>query len=307
MLSFQQFILEQSVSDQLKRVGLAVSIEMPDNRYIYESDYKVAEMFKLITKEDKNIQPQDIPVFNYANWKVEKMVKDGWNPELIYNKVEAKERVSSKADWHKLHESSKFTPNVAYDKKGLKNLAYPIIAKPDNRYAGQGIVVFKSEEDLTDAKLEEFSVFSEKIDIKNELRVFCWRGKPLMQVNRIPANEETKKLTKKADDKLKFNYQLQSEGVSEGLDDLIKEFSKVHEDLDFYSIDVAMTEEGPFVIEMSSEPGPCFGIMGHVYKEIYEDFYGEALSPEAQAKVDEYIKEDINQTIESDKDRFSVK
>ena len=306
MLSFQQFILENLVSEQLKKVALAVSVDMPDNRYIYESDYNVSEMFELLAK-DKKVRQFDIPVFNYSNWKVDTMVKDGCNTELIYNKVEAKERVSSKADWHKLHQSSKFTPKVAYDESGLKDLKYPVVAKPDNRYAGQGIVVFKSEDDLTDANLEEFSVFSEKIDIKNELRVFCWRGKPLMQVNRIPANEETKALTKKSDDKLKFNYQLQSEGVSEGLEDLIKEFSEAHKDLDFYSIDVAMTEEGPFVIEMSSEPGPVFGIMGHVYKEVYEDFYGEPLSAETNAKIDEYIKKDIDQTIKSDKDRFSIK
>jgi len=308
MKSFQEFILEQETQGQLQRLALAVSIDMPDNEYIYDSKYNVSKMFNLITKDDKNIQPSDTPVFNYSNWKVEKMIEDGYNPDLIYNSIEAKQRVSSKKEWHKLHEKSSYTPNIAFTKGDIKNLAFPVIAKPDNRYAGQGIVVFKKPDELVDAKLEQFSIFSEKIDIKEELRIFCWKGRPLMHVYRVPANEETKNLSKKADDKLKFNYELATDKIKGELADVVQEFSEVHRDLCFYSIDVVIDQEGkPYVIEMSSEPGPIFGIMGHVYREMYQDHYKEALSGEANKMIDKYIESDINQTINSDRERFKIR
>lgn len=307
MRSFKQFILENKAQDQLGRVGLAVSVDMPDNLYIHDKAYNVGKLFKLFTKGEK-AEPAEMPVFNYANWKIEKMIEDGWNPELVYNKIEAKERVSSKVEWHKLHEGSKFIPNVAYDAKGLKDLEFPIVAKPDNRYAGQGIVVFKEQSDVDSANLEEFEVFSEKIDIKEEFRLFCWRGEPLMLLKRIPADEKTKTLDKKADDKLKFNYEKQAEGAHEPFNDVIAEFSKVHDDLDFYTMDVVIDEDDkPFIIEMSSEPGPIFGVLLNIYEYIYEDFYGESLLPETKKIIDTYIKEDIETLIKSEKERFSVK
>ena len=304
MLSFEQFILEQETQGQLKRIALAVSVDMPDNKYIYDSKYNVSKMFEILTK-DKKAEPSKMPVFNYSNWKVEKMIKDGWDPKLIFNSVKAKERVSSKAKWHKIHEGSKYTPNVVFNKGDIKNLAFPIVAKPDNRYAGQGIVVFKKPDELVDATLEEFAVFSEKINIKEELRIFCWKGRPIMHVFRVPANDQTKDLSKDPKDKLKFNYELANQQVNGDLMDVVQEFSKVHSDLDFYSIDVVIDDKGhPYVIEMSSEPGPIFGVMGHVYKELYTEYFGEPVSPETDRLIDTYIEEDIDQTINSDKSRF---
>jgi len=304
MLSFEQFILEQETQGQLKRIALAVSVDMPDNKYIYDSKYNVSKMFEILTK-DKKVEPSKMPVFNYSNWKVEKMIKDGWDPKLIFNSVKAKERVSSKAKWHKIHEGSKYTPNVVFNKGDIKNLAFPIVAKPDNRYGGQGIVVFKKPDELVDATLEEFAVFSEKINIKEELRIFCWKGRPIMHVFRVPANDQTKDLSKDPKDKLKFNYELANQQVNGSLMDVVQEFSKAHSDLDFYSIDVVIDDKGhPYVIEMSSEPGPIFGVMGHVYKELYIEYFGEPVSPETDRLIDTYIEEDIDQTINSDKSRF---
>ena len=307
MLSLNEFILEQNVQGELKKLALAVSVDMPDNVYIFESKYNISKIFELYTKNEK-VEASDIPVFNYSNEKIERIIKNGYDKNIVYNKIDAKQNVSSKSDWHKLHEDSDFTPIVAYTAHDIKNLKYPIVAKPDNRYAGQGIAVFGTYEDALSADLKDFAIFSEKIDIDKEFRIFCWNGKPLMQVNRIPANKETKTLSKPTDDKLKFNYELQSDSITEGLEKLIKEFSEAHSDLNFYSIDIALSKSGkPFVIEMSSEPGPIFGIMGHVYKEMYNDYYDTPLSEEAINKIDKYIKEDIQTTLDSDKERFTIK
>jgi hypothetical protein len=304
---YSEFLLEKETQGQLQMIALAVSVNMPDNEYIYNSKYNVSKIFKLLTK-DKNAEPTNMPVFNYSNWKVKKMVKDGWDPNLIYNNVESKQKVSSKAHWHKIHEDSDYTPNVVFSKDDIKNLSFPVIAKPDNRYGGQGIVVFKKPDDLTDAKLEDFSVFSEMIDIKEEIRIFCWKGRPLMHVYRVPANNETKDLSKDPDDRLKFNYELSQHKLNDDLMEVVQEFSQKHEDLHFYSIDIAVDKKGhPYVIEMSSEPGPIFGVMGHVYKEMYIEHFGESLSYETNKLIDTYIEEDINQTIKSDKDRFKLR
>lgn len=309
MLTFQQFILEKSVSDQLQKIAIAVSVEMEDNIYISEKKYNVHNYFKLITKHDKNIEPETIPVFNYANWKVEKMISDGWDPELFYNKLEAKNRISSKVEWHKIHEGSEFVPKTVYHIDDLSELKFPVVAKPENRFAGQGIVVLDKEDDIKDHSPKDFNVFSEKIDIDQELRIYFWRGNPLVTTYRNPANEAAKSLDKEKEDRLKFGYvKVDYDELEYDLDALVKEFAEAHKDLDYYSIDIAITTDGkPYVIEMSSEPIPIYGVMGHVYKAVYEDYYGEPLSPEAQAKIDEYIKKDIETLMDSDPDRFKIK
>lgn len=301
---FEEFLLEKEDDNQLKKICIAVSLEMSDNKYIYDSKYNTSKIFQLLDK-NKKAEPSEIPVLNYANWKIEKMIKDGWDSKYIYNKIEAKERVSSKVKWYKIHEESSHTPKTVFDKNDLDQLSFPIIAKPDNRYSGQGITVLNNSSDLKEIDLDQFSVFSEKINIKDEVRVYCWKGKPLMTVYRVPANKETKNLSKKLDDKLIFNYELLGEPIPENLIDVVKEFSKVHNDLDFYSVDIAVDEnDHPFVIEMSSEPGPVFGVMGRVYKEMYSHYYNEELSSDINKLINSYIEEDINTTISSDKSRF---
>ena len=302
--TFEDFLLEADETDQLKKICIAVSVEMPDNKYVYDSKYNVSKVFELLDK-NKKAEPSETPVLNYANWKIEKMIKDGWDSKFIYNSIEAKQRVSYKVKWCKTHEESEHTPKVVFDKSNLKELKYPIIAKPDNRYSGHGIMVFKEEKDLEGVDLDQFSVFSEKINIVDELRIYCWKGKPLMLVHRVPANEETKNLSKKADDKLVFNYELSKSPITENLVSVVEEFSKEHNDLDFYSVDIVIDDKDhPYVIEMSSEPGPVFGVMGHVYKEMYKDYYGEDVSDKTNKIIDAYIEEDINTTIASDESRF---
>jgi len=98
------------------------------------------------------------------------------NSNEVYNKLEARKKVSSKAEFYKLHADSGYIMPTVLDKNGIKDLKFPIVAKPDNEHSGLGIQVFKSKEELDDADLSKFSSFSEKIDIKEEHRFFVWRG-----------------------------------------------------------------------------------------------------------------------------------
>ena len=303
---FEEFLNEEK-STPLKKIAIAVGIDFIDNRYIYKKDWDTYKVFELLTKNDKS-EPLDLPLLNYGRVKTENLIKAGYDKNLIYNPIEAKKRVSSKSEWYKLHDGSKHIIKTVYSGKDLKDLKFPIIAKPDNNFSGQGITVFKNESELKGKDLSKFGVFSEMIDIKDEIRIFCWMGKPIMHVYRIPANEETKKLTKDPDDKLKFIYELDTKKLDSKFDELIKEFSDEHKDLHFYSIDVAVdANDKMYVIEMSSEPGPAYGVLELVYREMYLTHFKKPLSAEESEQLDKHREHDIQQTMDAEPERFKIR
>jgi hypothetical protein len=114
-------------------------------------------------------------------------------------------------------------------------------------------------------------------------------------------------MSKAADDKLKFNYKMIKQDPPKEWMDVCQEFTAKHKDLDIFTVDFMIDKDGkPWVVEMSSEAGVPFGVMGHYYKKVYQDYYGSALSKGAVAILDEYIKKDIDATIKSDPKRFSI-
>ena len=156
--------------------------------------------------------------------------------------------------------------------------------------------------------LEDFEVFSEKIDIDEEHRIMMWRGEPVMWVQRVHGNKETKEMTKKKEDKLFFKYVLKNiDKLPEEWNEVFQEMNEAHENLDLYSIDLMVDTDGkPWVVEMSSEFAPLYGVMAFMYKKVYQDYYGKKLHPNDEAQIDMYQKKDIEGTIRTDKKRFSV-
>ena len=83
--------------------------------------------------------------------------------------------------------------------------------------------------------------------------------------------------------------------------------NEAHENLDLYSIDLMVDTDGkPWVVEMSSEFAPLYGVMAPFYKKVYQDYYGKKLNPTDEKEVDTYQQKDITSTIDFDKKRFSV-
>ena len=109
-------------------------------------------------------------------------------------------KIASKVKWHATHKDSNNVPKTVSDAKDLDQLEFPIIAKPDNRYSGQGIIKIDTFKEAKDMDLSDFEVFSEKIDIDEEHRIMMWRGEPVMWVQRVHGNKETKEMTKKKED-----------------------------------------------------------------------------------------------------------
>ena len=302
---FQSF-LNESMSG-LHRAICAISSDLSDFDYVTGKSGQTRRFMKLFTRGDKSYRA-DLPVVNYCNIHTRRLIKAGTPEKLVYNPEQAKMRIASKVDWHGIHAGSPHLPKTVTDAEQIEELQFPIIAKPENRYSGRGIVKFDSLEEAKGADLSQFAVFSEQIQIAEEHRIPVWRGQPLLSMRRVPADRKTREMDKEADEKLRFNYVLKDlKGMPAEWKGVISEVAKKHKDLDFYSVDLAIDGAGkPWVIEMSSEFAPLFGVTALIYDQVYQDHYGRPLSDADAARLEEYRKRDIQATIEMDPDRFSV-
>ena len=302
---FQTFLNEKRGG--LHKVVMCVSTELTDFKYVTDKSTHTRNFMQLFTKGDQPFK-SDMPVINFCNIHTQRLLDAGTPKDLIYNPKEKKMEIASKVKWHETHKDSKHVPKTVSEPEDLDQLKFPIIAKPDNRYSGMGIQKFDTLEDAKKADLEDFEVFSEKIDIDEEHRIMMWRGEPVMWVQRVHGNKETKEMTKKKEDKLFFKYVLKNlDKLPEEWNEVFQEMNEAHENLDLYSIDLMVDTDGkPWVVEMSSEFAPLYGVMAPFYKKVYQDYYGKKLNSTDSTEIDTYQKKDIDSTINFDKKRFSV-
>ena len=301
----QTFLNEKN--GELHKVIMCVSTEITDFKYVTDKSTHTKNFMQIFTKGDQPFKA-DMPVINFCNIHTQRLLDAGTPKDLIYNPKEKKMEIASKVKWHETHKDSKHVPKTVSEPEDLDQLKFPIIAKPDNRYSGMGIQKFDTLEDAKKADLEDFEVFSEKIDIDEEHRIMMWRGEPVMWVQRVHGNKETKEMTKKKEDKLYFKYVLKNlDKLPEEWNEVFQEMNEAHENLDLYSIDLMVDTDGkPWVVEMSSEFAPLYGVMAPFYKKVYQDYYGKKLNPTDEKEVDTYQQKDITSTIDFDKKRFSV-
>ena len=298
IMLFEQFLNESYKRDEFQKVMITRRAELKDS-FITGPKYTPKDYWVVVTRgtELESI-PKDLPVLCYDKKTLEDLLDKGIiQNNQVYNKLDARKKVSSKAEFYKLHTESGFIVPSVLDPKKIKDLNFPIVAKPDNEHSGLGIKVFKNEEDLKDADLTEFSSFSEKIDIKEEHRFFVWRGEMIQWTQRKPMDDETADIAKKDPNKeTNFSYILRDEQPSDEILKVIQYFSEAHSDLDFYAIDLAETKDGKiYVFEMNSEPGALFGVMTIVYQKIYEDWYKKPLSEDTVSLLKEFRQKDIEQ------------
>jgi hypothetical protein len=290
----------------LHKIHMCVSKTITDFKYVTDKSCYAKNYYELFSKGDDAFKAT-MPVINFCNLHTQRLLDAGTPKELIYNPKEKKMEIASKVKWHETHKDSEFVPKTVSDAKDLDKLKFPIIAKPDNRFSGMGIVKIDSLEDAKDMDLSDFEVFSEKIDIDEEHRIMMWRGEPVMWVQRVHGNKETKEMTKKKEDKLLFKYVLKDlSKMPKEWNEPFQEMNEAHEGLDIYSIDLMVDTDGkPWVVEMSSEFAPLYGVMAFFYKKVYQDYYGKKLHSTDDAQIDMYQKKDIDTTINFDKKRFS--
>lgn len=293
---FEQFLNEAYKRDEFQKVIITRRAELEDS-FITGSKYTPKDYWVIVTKDTKmESVPKDLPVLCYDRKTLEKLLDDGViQNNQVYNNLEARKSVSSKAEFYKLHADSGYITPTVLDPKGIKDIKFPIVAKPDNEHSGLGIQVFKSKEELDDADLSKFSSFSEKIDIEEEHRFFVWRGEILQWTQRKPMDDETADIAKKnPDQETNFSYILRNEEPNDEVKKVIAYFTEAHSDLDFYAVDLAETKDGKiYVFEMNSEPGALFGVMALVYQHIYQDWYEKPMSKDTIALLKEFRQKDI--------------
>jgi hypothetical protein len=296
IMLFEQFLNEAYKRDEFQKVIITRRAELDDS-FITGPKYTPKDYWVVVTRgTELESVPKDLPVLCYDKKTLEKLLDEGIiQNDQVYNKLEARKKVSSKAEFYKLHTDSGYIMPTVLDKNGIKDLKFPIVAKPDNEHSGLGIQVFKSKEELDDADLSKFSSFSEKIDIKEEHRFFVWRGEMIQWTQRKPMDDETADIAKKnPDQETNFSYILRNEQPSDDVKKVIAYFSEAHSDLDFYAIDLAETKDGKiYVFEMNSEPGALFGVMALVYQRIYQDWYEKTISDDTVQLLKDFRQKDI--------------
>ena len=302
---FQTFLNENK--GDLRKVIMTVSTALSDFEFVTNKDTAAKNYFQIFTKGDKPFKT-DMPVINFCNIHTQKLLDAGTPKDLIYNPKEKKMEIASKVKWHETHKDSKHVPKTVSEPEDLDQLKFPIIAKPDNRYSGMGIQKFDTLEDAQKSNLDDFEIFSEKIDIAEEHRITMWKGEPQSWFHRVPADDKTKNMDKSTDAKLHFNYVLKDvDNMPKEWQPVFDEFTEAHKGLDIYSVDLMVDTDGkPWVVEMSSEFMPIYGVMAYFYKKVYQDYYGNKLSPADEKELDKYHQQDIEYTVNSDKKRFSV-
>lgn len=298
LLTFEQYVNEAYARSEFQKVMITRRAELKDS-FITGPDYSTKDYWVILTRgSEAEDAPKDLPVLNYDKGTLNQFVEDGViNQKQIYNKLEAREKVSSKAEFYKAHIDSGYIIPTVLDAKDIKELNFPVVAKPDNNHSGLGIQVFEKPEDLDKADLDKFSSFSEKIKIAEEHRFFVWRSEVIQWTERKPMDEETKDIAKKDKDKeTNFSYILRNETPGEDFLKCIAYFGDYHSDLDFYAVDIAKTDDGKiYVFEINSEPGTLFGVLALVYAKIYTDYYGKPLSKETLNLLKEFREKDIAQ------------
>lgn len=296
IMLFEQFLNESYKRDEFQKVMITRRAELKDS-FITGPKYTPKDYWVVVTRgtELESI-PKDLPVLCYDKKTLENLLDKGIiQNDQVYNKLDARKKVSSKAEFYKLHTDSGYITPTVLDPKDIKDLDFPIVAKPDNEHSGLGIQVFKSKEELDDADLSKFSSFSEKIDIKEEHRFFVWRGEMIQWTQRKPMDDETADIAKKnPDQETNFSYILRNEQPSDDIKKVIAYFTDAHSDLDFYAVDLAETKDGKiYVFEMNSEPGALFGVMALVYQRIYQDWYEKPMSKDTIELLKEFREKDI--------------
>ena len=275
----QQEPVDSQVDDELKELNELASKELYNT--IYLSD-----------KEIPNLD-SDTPLLNFINTGFDKIEKKVHFMDDIYNRPKEMEKSSRKDDWHNLLGDADWLPKTTTDKSKVKNLKFPIIAKPATGHSGIGIMKFdtleeyQKELDKGDSKLD---VFSEVIkDIDTEFRMVFCRDTLFLVYERVPIKKDNKTIdTKNPDESLSFLYveqDLDKEGYDLG--NIVEEF-KDKIDLDFFALDVMRDKSGKYwVIESNSAIGMGANTMARAYEAICNDFYRQV--PEQKQDIVDQI------------------
>lgn len=314
LLSLNEFLLEKanSSANDLYKAYLAIDPKSGHRWWSYK-DFAGDNFFTQITLEnykDMDINP-DFPVLNY-NTKVTQTLLDKKliKIENVYNVPEFIKMSGSKTEFHKIVEGDENIPKTVYNKEdALKEIGFPMIAKPASGHSGLGIQVFKSQKDFDKADLSKLDVFSEYIDKKSEHRIINFAGAPMYWMERIPMNDKAKSGDGKGEERMMFKYILHDVAtLPKNYTDLMTKYCKMFDKLPYITFDVMESKEGKlYIIESNSQPGVPFDSTVQLYRKLFKDFYKKDVDSQTDAKLQEFSDFMCKKTIELDPKRFEIK
>ena len=228
----------------------------------------------------------------------------------MYNKPEYIVKSGSKAEFHKLVDGDENIPKTCLKTEdAIKEVGFPMIAKPTEGHSGLGITVIKNQKEFDAADHDKLDVYSQYIDKKSEHRFFTFKGKPFFWQEREPTNDKAKTGDGEGKEKMMFNYiKKDVSKTPEKFNKLIERFGDIFSDLPFICFDIMEDQGGKlYIIESNSMPGVPFDATVDIYKVLFEDFYGRPVDTETDAKLQELADYMIKRSAELDGgDRFSV-
>ncbi len=305
--TFEQFIVEKSNKDYLKKVNFILAGEKiegltgKNNKRIYGeiNDICLNELFNTFYAKgdygkDLNVDPR-LPLIYYGGNS-----KEGLNflekykigEDVMYNLPEPMKVSGNKSDFYKMFKDCDFIPNAVYKREDTKDLQFPVIAKPDDGHSGVGIEIFDNYEDLEKSK-GEFENYSEAKDLDREFRVLLMKENPVLVHERVSVGENEIK-DKDSNEQTEFTYvdqDISKLDFMDKVDEICKTIRKKLK-LGLWSIDLMVDKSGDcWVAEINTASGMAADKMARVYIAIYEDFYGEQLPQEFKTHLnEEYIK-----------------
>ena len=191
----------------------------------------------------------------------------------------------------------------------IKEVGFPMIAKPTEGHSGLGITVIKNQKDFDAADHDKLDVYSQYIDKKSEHRFFTFKGKPFFWQERQPTNDKAKTGDGDGKEKMMFDYiKKDVSKTPEKFNTLIAKFGKIFSDLPYICFDIMEDQDGKlYIIESNSMPGVPFDSTVDIYRVLFEDFYGRKVDAETDAKLQELADYMIKRSAELDGgDRFTV-
>ena len=313
LLSLNEFLLEKANNNtDLYKAYLAIDPKSGHRWWSYK-DFAGDNFFIQITLDnykDMDINP-DFPVLNY-NSKVTQTLLDKnlIKIENVYNSPEFIKMSGSKTEFHKIVEGDENIPKTAYNKEdALKEIGFPMIAKPASGHSGLGIQIFKSQADFDKADLSKLDVFSEYIDKKGEHRIINFNGAPMYWMERIPMNDKAKSGDGKGEEQMMFKYLLHDVSkLPKKYTDLMAKYCKMFDKLPYITFDVMESKDGKlYVIESNAQPGVPYDSTVQLYRNIFNDFYSRPVDNQTDAKLKEFSDFMCKKTIELDPERFEIK
>jgi len=264
-------------------------------------DIAMKELFDLFLVHDQLKRKMDNkkPILKFGNHNPDIYMLLSYsnvNPDYIYNRIEETKKSSNKKNWHELLGNKDYIPKTVTDIKEIKNLEFPIIAKPSKGHSGLGIMKFDTYEECMDEVKKDdckLDTFSEMVkDISTEYRMMLVKDNLHTIFERVPIIKENKTITTKdPDERLRFLYVEQDHdkfGDSEEIKKIASDFYK-YIDLDFCALDFIVDKNGKYwLIESNSCPGMGANNLANSYKAIYEDYYKKPI-PEAKQKIVDYL------------------